>query len=184
MHDYLRKPLTHTWLFRISDSVLGIAFRQMPYFGVILFHISCNIAMWSWIQSLSLGVRESFGLGCTVDEGFPGGIVVKDLLAMQETPEMQFQSLSGKIPTGGGPGDPLQCSCLGSPMDRGAWWAAVSGRKDSDMTEHAHIVTKGFNSRFSASSGYIICQDRRGCRSERSICQTSLEMYLLNRPHH
>ena len=38
---------------------------------------------------------------------------------------------------------------------------------ESDMTEHAHIVTKGFNSRFLASSGYIICQDRRGCRSER-----------------
>ena len=24
-------------------------------------------------------------------------------------------------------GNPLQCSCLGSPMDRGAWWATVHG---------------------------------------------------------
>ena len=26
---------------------------------------------------------------------------------------------------GGGPGHPLQCSCLGNPMDRGAWQATV-----------------------------------------------------------
>ena len=25
----------------------------------------------------------------------------------------------------GGHGSPLQCSCLESPMDRGAWWAAI-----------------------------------------------------------
>ena len=27
--------------------------------------------------------------------------------------------------SGGGPGSPLQCSCLENPMDREAWWAAV-----------------------------------------------------------
>ena len=26
---------------------------------------------------------------------------------------------------GGGHGNPLQYSCLGNPMDRGAWWAVV-----------------------------------------------------------
>ena len=26
-----------------------------------------------------------------------------------------------------GHGNPLQCSCLENPMDRGAWWAAVHG---------------------------------------------------------
>ena len=26
-----------------------------------------------------------------------------------------------------GSGNPLQCSCLENPRDRGAWWAAVSG---------------------------------------------------------
>ena len=26
---------------------------------------------------------------------------------------------------GGGPGNPLQHSCLGNPVDRGAWWATV-----------------------------------------------------------
>ena len=29
--------------------------------------------------------------------------------------------------TGEGNGNPLQCSCLESPRDRGAWWAAVYG---------------------------------------------------------
>ena len=39
---------------------------------------------------------------------------------------------SGSIPglgrsPGEGNGDPLQYSCLGNPMDRGAWWATVHG---------------------------------------------------------
>ena len=30
---------------------------------------------------------------------------------------------------------PLQYSCLGSPMDRGVWWATVHGlAKESDIT--------------------------------------------------
>ena len=33
---------------------------------------------------------------------------------------------SGRSP-GGGHGNPLQCSCLQNPMDRGAWWATVHG---------------------------------------------------------
>ena len=33
---------------------------------------------------------------------------------------------SGQSP-GGGPGHPLQFSCLENPMDRGAWRAAVHG---------------------------------------------------------
>ena len=28
---------------------------------------------------------------------------------------------------GGGNGNPLQCSCLENPRDRGTWWAAVYG---------------------------------------------------------
>ena len=33
---------------------------------------------------------------------------------------------SGRSP-GGGNGNPLQCSCLGNLMDRGAWQAMVHG---------------------------------------------------------
>ena len=35
---------------------------------------------------------------------------------------------------GGGNGNTLQCSCLGNPMERGAWWSTVHGVAESDMT--------------------------------------------------
>ena len=38
--------------------------------------------------------------------------------------------------SGGGHGNPLQCSCLGSPMDRGAWRDAVHRvAQKLDMTD-------------------------------------------------
>ena len=41
-------------------------------------------------------------------------------------------SISGsRRPPGEGNGNPLQCSCLGNPMDRGAWWATVHGAAKS-----------------------------------------------------
>ena len=36
---------------------------------------------------------------------------------------------------GGGNGNPLQCSCLGNPMELGAWQAIVHGIAESDVTE-------------------------------------------------
>ena len=36
---------------------------------------------------------------------------------------------------GEGNGNPLQDSCLGNPMDRGAWWATVHRVTELDMTE-------------------------------------------------
>ena len=33
---------------------------------------------------------------------------------------------SGRSP-GEGNGKPIQCPCLGNPMNRGAWWAIVHG---------------------------------------------------------
>ena len=39
---------------------------------------------------------------------------------------MDLIPVSGRSP-GGGNGNPLQYSCLGNPMDRGAWWATVQG---------------------------------------------------------
>ena len=55
---------------------------------------------------------------------FPGGSVDKESACNARDP--------GSIPGSGrspaeGNGYPLQYSCLGNPMDRGAWWTAVHG---------------------------------------------------------
>ena len=56
--------------------------------------------------------------------GFPGGSNDKESVCNSEDP--------GSIPglgrsPGEGNGNPLQYSCLGKSMDRGAWWATVHG---------------------------------------------------------
>ena len=62
--------------------------------------------------------------------GFFGGSVVKNPLAIPETiynvGDADSIPESGRSP-GEGNGSPLQYSCLGDPMDRGAWWATVPG---------------------------------------------------------
>ena len=59
--------------------------------------------------------------------GFPGGSVVKnsptsagDTRDMTSVPRL-------RRPPGEGNGNPLQYSCLGNPMNRGAWKATVHG---------------------------------------------------------
>ena len=49
---------------------------------------------------------------------------LKRLPAMRET---RVRSLGREDSPGEGNGNPLQYSCLGNPMDRGAWWATVHG---------------------------------------------------------
>ena len=46
---------------------------------------------------------------------------------------------------GEGNGNLLQYSCLGNPMDRGAWWAnvhRVSKSQTHQATEHTHTLLK------------------------------------------
>ena len=49
---------------------------------------------------------------------------------------------SGRIP-GEGNGNPLQCSSLGNPMDREAWWATVRGvtKSRTQLSMHTHTHT-------------------------------------------
>ena len=55
----------------------------------------------------------------------PGRLQSMGLLESDTTESLHFHfSLSC---TGEGNGNPLQCSCLENPRDRGAWWAAVYG---------------------------------------------------------
>ena len=50
---------------------------------------------------------------------------------------------SGRSTGGGGNDNPLQYSCLGNPVDRGAWWATVHGVTESGWTEHITSFKQG-----------------------------------------
>ena len=56
--------------------------------------------------------------------GLPGGPVVKNPPA--NAGDTGSIPGSGRCPAEGN-GNSFQCSCLGNPMDRGAWWATVHG---------------------------------------------------------
>ena len=60
--------------------------------------------------------------------GFPGSSDSKESPCDAEDPS-SIPGL-GRSP-GEGNGNPLQCSCLGSHMDRGVWWATVVGAAES-----------------------------------------------------
>ena len=80
-----------------------------------------------------------------VTTGFPGGAVVKTLPAVQETQETWFVPWVGKIPRKGN-GNPLQYSCLGNPMDRGAGALQSMGSQRvryNLLTKHAHTQVTG-----------------------------------------
>ena len=81
--------------------------------------------------------------------GLPGGSVVKN------TPANAGDS--GSIPgsgrsTGEGNGSPLQYSCLGNPMDRGAWQAEAHR---SQRVKH-DLATKQ-QTRILSASGLRLC---------------------------
>ena len=59
-----------------------------------------------------------------LERGFPGGSVVKNPPA--NAGDEASIPRSRRSP-GIGNGNPLQCSCLEYPMDRGTWWATLHG---------------------------------------------------------
>ena len=66
------------------------------------------------------------GFSC-LEAGFPGGSGVKNPPANAgDAGDTGSIPGLGRSPEGGH-GNPLQYSCLGNSMDRGAWWAAVHG---------------------------------------------------------
>ena len=66
--------------------------------------------------------------------GFPGGAMVKNLPAnARDARDPGSIPGSGRSPREEN-GNPLQYSCLGNPIGRGAWWAIVHGIvEESDM---------------------------------------------------
>ena len=76
-------------------------------------------------------------------KGFPGGISGKEPPAnAEDLRDAGSIPGSGRSPRGGH-GNPLQCSFLENPMDRGAWWATVHGVAKSQtrlkqLSTHPH----------------------------------------------
>ena len=73
------------------------------------------------------GLEIKVSLQATALVGFPNGSVGKE-----STCNAGDTGDAGSIPGLGrsfeeGNGNPLQYSCLGNPIDRGAWWAIVHG---------------------------------------------------------
>ena len=64
-------------------------------------------------------------------KGFPGGSEIKNLSV--NAGDAGLIPGSGRSP-GEGIGNPLLYSCLGKPMDRGAWCAVVHGLQEIDTT--------------------------------------------------
>ena len=62
---------------------------------------------------------------------FPGGFSGKEPAC--QAGDTDSIPRMGRSP-GEGNGNPLRCSCLGNPMDRGAWQAIVHGFSELDMT--------------------------------------------------
>ena len=89
----------------------------------------------------SKGIQLYIVLHTHTHTGFPGGLVAKNLPASAED--------TGSIPgSGRSPGDgnrnPLQYSCLGNPIDRGAWWAVVHEVTKS-QTQLSNEMTATYN---------------------------------------
>ena len=74
-------------------------------------------------------------------------------------------SLGQEDPPGLGNGNPLQDSCLGNPMDRGAWWSEVHGVAESDTTEQLSARCLTF---------YSNCGVERDKETERSASRLML----------
>jgi len=88
------------------------------------------------------------------EKGFPGGSVVENPSAnARDAGEVGLIPGLGRSP-GGGNGNSLQYSCLGNPMDRGAWRATVYGIPKSDLTKQAREMVGRILTQDLAFSGF------------------------------
>ena len=90
-------------------------------------------------QKLPRRVKAGLLRTCgSLDDGLPGGSMVKNLPANAE----DLSSIHGSGRSlGEGNDNPLQYSCLENPMDRGAWRATVHGvAKELDTTEQLTLL--------------------------------------------
>ena len=76
------------------------------------------------------------------EKAFQAVLAVKNLLASAED-RKDMSSIPGsrRLP-GVGNGNPLQCSCLENPIDKGAWRAIIHGvtKTQTQLSMHAHFL--------------------------------------------
>ena len=137
----------HDW----SDLAAAAAFnKKVSKFSIGPQHMKVTWILFNWqvtgtIINLFEGLKWVSPSNRLSFIGFPHGSVVKNPLANAGEAED-----SGSIPgsgksTGGGNGNPLQYSCLGNPMDRGAWWAAVHGVTKSQIWLNTQVFINSIN---------------------------------------
>ena len=98
-----------------------------------------SVSLLPWFDSTSAQREGVPIIGAIL--GFPGGSDSKE--STYNARDAGLIPVSGRSP-GEGHGNTLQYSCLGNPMDRGAWWATVSpwAHKESDTTEQlTHVLS-------------------------------------------
>ena len=79
---------------------------------------ACNAGEPTWVPGWGRSPGEGIGSPLQYSWASLVAQLVENLPAMLEV-------WVGKIPAGGGHGNPLQCSCLEKPHGQRAWWAAV-----------------------------------------------------------
>ena len=105
-----------------------------------MFHMTQLVSHFTWITGLRVILKSS---GDPAEEGAmtfrASAVGVVEGMARGKESACQcgrprFNPWVGKSP-GEGSGSPLRYSCLGNPMDRGAWWAIVQRiQKELDTT--------------------------------------------------
>ena len=133
---------TKTWNdFPSKEHVLQLQFSNYLTLGPVLSESAVSVCWWIWLTNGYYN-KSSF-LGDT--NGLPRWLS-GSRISTNAGDEGSIPG-SGRFP-GEESSNPLQCSCLGSPMDRGPWWASPWGLKELDTTEQLHtIVTKNWTRR-------------------------------------
>ena len=110
-------------LFNSSPSAIRVV--SSAYLRLLIFLPAVLIPACASSSPAFLMMYSAYqGSSTVISGGFPGGSEVKVSASNVGNP--------GSIPGSGrspgeGNGNPLQHSCLVSPMNRGAWWATVHG---------------------------------------------------------
>ena len=96
-----------------------ISLYPLEYFISFIFLRTVILVGMQWYL-----IADLMCISLLTNGGFASGSVVKNLPANAE----EVGSVPGlRRSSGEGNGNLLQYSCLGNPMERGAWWATVNG---------------------------------------------------------